>query len=141
VKRQMSISCLAIAAALCLFCSSPAQASERDEMTYFTFTAPFELPGVALPPGTYIFKRPDSTGDQNIVQVFSKDGQNLYGTFLTVPFDRPTPSSEPSVIFQETAKGAPEAIEGWFYPGRLTGEKFIYRDQRGDRRVTRANAN
>jgi len=138
VKRQILILCGAIAAALCLFCSSSAQASEWNEMTYLTFSAPFELPGVALPPGTYLFKRPDSPSDHNIVQVFSKDGKNLYGTFCTVPFDRQTPSAEPSVTLQETAKGAPDAIEAWFYPGRVTGDKFIYPDKHGHQR---ANAN
>jgi hypothetical protein len=141
VKRLTSISCVGIAAALCLFCSSPARATEWNELTYFTFTAPFELPGVALPPGTYVFKHPDSPSNQNIVQVFSEDEKTLFGTFLTVPFDRATPTSKPSVMFQETAKGAPDAVEAWFYPGRVTGDKFIYPDEHGVRRVRGAIAN
>jgi len=136
VKRLMSISCVAIAVGLCLFCASRAQANDWDEMTYFTFTAPFELPGIALPPGTYMFKHPDLANNRNIVQVYSGDGKSLYGTFLTVPFDRSAPSSAPLLTLQETLKGAPEAVEAWFYPGRVTGDKFVYPDEHGDRRAT-----
>jgi hypothetical protein len=126
VKRLLSISCIGIAAMLSLLWGSPAQANEWNEQTYFTFTAPFELPGVALAPGTYLFKHPDLPSNQHVVQVFSEDGKTIYGTFLTIPLRRPSPSSEPSVMFQETAKGAPEALEAWFYPGRVIGDEFVY---------------
>ena len=126
MKRLISIYGVAIAAAMCLLYSSPAQANEWEEMTYLTFTAPFELPGVALPPGTYMFKHADSMSDQHVVQVLSQDGQTIYGTFFTIPLNRPSPSATPSVMFHETIKGAPEAIEAWFYPGRVVGDEFIY---------------
>jgi len=117
------------------------QANERDEMTYLTFTAPFELPGVALPPGTYLFRHPDASSSQHVVQVSSEDGKMIYGTFLTLPFSRQSPTSQPSVIFQETAKGAPEAVEAWFYPGHVIGEAFVYPDDHANRRGIDANGN
>jgi len=140
VKRLLSISCIGIAAALCLLWASPAQANEWNELTYLTFTGPVQLPGVALAPGTYMFKHPDVPSGQHIVQVFSEDGKTIYGTFLTIPLNRPSASSEPSVMFQETAKGAPEAVEAWFYPGRVIGDEFIYLDD-GSSRAAEANGN
>lgn len=140
MKRLLSISCIGIAAALCLLWASPAQANEWNELTYLTFSAPFELPGVALAPGTYMFKHPDSPSGQHVVQVFSEDGKIIYGTFLTIPLNRPNPSPKPSVMFQETEKGAPEALEAWFYPGRVIGDEFIYSDD-GPGRGAGANGN
>jgi len=35
-----------------------------------TFSGPVEIPGKALPAGTYVFKLLDSQGNRNIVQVF-----------------------------------------------------------------------
>jgi len=55
---------------------SPAKADESNKLTYFTFSAPVELPGnKVLPAGTYAFKLLDSVGDRNVVQIFNKDAQ------------------------------------------------------------------
>src|ERR1700757_540994 len=62
-----------------------ASADEWDQKTIFTFSGPVEIPGQALPAGTYVFKLSDSQSDRDIVQVFSKDEKHLYGTFLSVP--------------------------------------------------------
>jgi hypothetical protein len=130
------ISMLPVAAAAAAFVllAVPARASEWNELTYFTFSAPVELPGVALPPGTYMFKHPD-VSDLQVVQVFSQDGQTIYGTFLTIPESRPLPSAEPTVTFEETPVGTPEAIKAWFYPDRETGHQFVYPDESPTRRA------
>lgn len=128
MTRMISVfSIVAAAAALVLF-ADPARADEWNELTYFSFSAPVELPGVALPAGTYMFKHPD-TNDRQVVQVFSRDGQTIFGTFLTIPESRLTPSDEPTVTFEETPAGTPETISAWFYPGRTTGDEFIYPEE------------
>jgi hypothetical protein len=37
----------------------PAEADTWDQLTYFTFSAPVEIPGTILPAGTYSFKLAD----------------------------------------------------------------------------------
>ncbi len=62
-----------------------AKADEWDKKTIVTFSAPVELPGVVLPPGTYVFKLADSASDRNIVQVFNKNESHVFATVLAVP--------------------------------------------------------
>jgi len=113
------------AAALFLLRTAPVRADESDELTYFTFSSPVELPGLALPAGTYIFEHPD-INSVHVVQVLSQDGATVYGTFLTIPVNRTKETFSPSVRFEEQTVGAPPAIKSWFYPGRMTGDEFIY---------------
>jgi hypothetical protein len=107
-----------------------ANASESDKKTIFTFSQPVELPGVALPAGTYVFKVLDSLTDRNIVQVFNKDETKLIGTFVTIPDYTPQPSEKTIVKFSETSAGGPKAIKEWFYPGEDVGWEFVYPKKR-----------
>jgi hypothetical protein len=92
MKGTMLLLSAAAGVAVCVLFAAPAQADSRNELTYLTFSQPVELPGVVLPAGTYMFRKPDSPTDQDVVQVFSKDGDTSYGTFLTIPDRRPTPT-------------------------------------------------
>jgi hypothetical protein len=107
-----------------------ANASESDKKTIFTFSQPVELPGVALPAGTYVFKVLDSLTDRNIVQVFNKDETKLIGTFVAIPDYTPQPSDKTIVKFSETSAGGPKAIKEWFYPGENVGWEFVYPKKR-----------
>jgi hypothetical protein len=107
-----------------------ANASESDKKTIFTFSQPVELPGVALPAGTYVFKVLDSLTDRNIVQVFNKDETKLIGTFVTISDYTPQPSDKTIVKFSETSAGGPKAIKEWFYPGENVGWEFVYPKKR-----------
>jgi hypothetical protein len=103
-----------------------AAADEWDQKTFFTFSGPVAIPGQVLPAGAYEFKLLNSNTNLDIVQVFSKDESTLYGTFLTVPEERPEPTGKPVITFDERPNGAPEAVKAWFYPGENTGHEFIY---------------
>ena len=106
---------------------SPAKADEANKLTYFTFSAPVELPGnKVLPAGTYAFKLLDNVGDRNVVQIFNKDLTMLYATVLTIPDYRPQPHDKTIIKFSETSQGGPEAIKEWFYPGDTYGQEFVY---------------
>jgi len=86
--KRMSVLVSIAAAALFVVGTAPAaHADESDELTYFTFSAPVTLPGVVLPTGTYMFRRP-MTDNADLVQVLSEDGRTVYGTFWTVPESR-----------------------------------------------------
>ena len=97
-----------------------------NQKTVVTFSGPVEIPGAVLNPGSYVFKLADSESDRNIVQVFSKNEQHLYGTFLAIPDYRMKPSGKPIITFEERTAGSPQAIKAWFYPGDNYGHDFVY---------------
>ena len=103
-----------------------AKADEWNQKTIFTFSGPVEIPGQVLQPGTYVFKLADSTSDRNIVEVFNKEENHLYGFFLAIPDYRLKPSDKPILTFEERATGSPEAVKAWFYPGENYGHDFVY---------------
>lgn len=122
---------LFLAGALALvvtFIGTPAYTQQpTNQITYFTFSAPFELPGgKVLPAGKYIFQIADSPSNRHIVQVLSEDRQTMHATLLAIPAQRQDPASEPEVRFMETAADAPPAVRTWWYPGRSIGHEFIY---------------
>jgi hypothetical protein len=105
----------------------PANAQTLDSRTEFTFNNPVELPGVTLPPGTYIFRFADATSSRKVMQVLAKDSTNqTYGLFLTINAQRPKPSDDAELRFMETPAGTPQAIKTWWYPGNTIGREFIY---------------
>jgi hypothetical protein len=103
-----------------------ANADEWDQRTIFTFSGPVEVPGQVLDAGTYVFKLTDSASDRNMVQVFSKNENHLYGTFMTVPDHRLKPAGKTIITFDERPAGSPEAVRAWFYPGENYGHDFVY---------------
>jgi hypothetical protein len=105
-----------------------AGAQERaNQFTYFTFSAPFELPGgKTLPAGKYVFKIVDSPSNRHIVQVMSQDQKRMHATLMAIPAQRQDPANEPEVRFMEAAANTAPAIRTWWYPGRSMGHEFIY---------------
>src|SRR5580658_485662 len=103
-----------------------AKADDWNQKTVFSFSGPVEVPGQVLEPGTYVFKLMDSQSDRNIVQVFNKREDHLFGTFLTIPDYRLKPAGKTIITFEERAEGSPEAVRAWFYPGQNYGHQFVY---------------
>jgi hypothetical protein len=103
-----------------------ARADEWNQRTIFTFSGPVEIPGQVLSAGTYVFKLVDSQSDRHIVQVFNKNENHCYGTFLAIPDYRLKPAGKPIITFEERATGSPEAVKAWFYPGQNYGHEFVY---------------
>jgi hypothetical protein len=97
-----------------------------DNRTEFTFNAPVELPGVTLPPGTYVFRFVDATTQKKVMQVATKADNKNYGMFLTINAIRPKPSDDAELRFMETPAGTPAAVKTWWYPGETIGREFIY---------------
>jgi hypothetical protein len=116
----------AVVAGTLAFVAAPARADEVNKLTCLTFSGPVELPTVALPAGSYLFKHPDGAFDRHIVQVLSSDGKTVLGTFLTIPEERLEPSDKTVVTFKETPVGTPEAVKAWFYPYEKVGDEFVY---------------
>jgi hypothetical protein len=123
-KRLYIISGLVIASGL--FFDVASHADELDEATTITFSAPVQIPGKVLPAGTYLFKLADTDSDRNLVQIFNSEGTVLYGTLQTISTQRQEPTGQTAVALVEQGSGQPDALLKWFYPGRLTGNEFVY---------------
>src|SRR6185503_15809465 len=124
--RVFTSLCCAVAMAILLV--PGARADENDRLTYMTFSGPVQVPGVTLAAGTYTFKIAD-TASRHVVQIFSKDDNKLITTVMTIPNERLEPVKDTFVMFQERPAGTPVAVKAWFYPGRSTGEEFLYPKQ------------
>ena len=93
---------------------------------YLTFSAPFALPGVSLPAGTYVFDVL-ATGSNNVVRVTSRDRSRTYLTAFTVTVQRPKvlPVSR-QIVFDEVAAATTPLVKTWFPIGQSIGHQFIY---------------
>jgi len=114
-------------AAILAVCLAPAaHADEWTKLTYFTFSAPVEVPGMVLPAGSYKFELADPDSTRRVVRISEKEGGKIHGIFLSIPDQKLEPSDKPLVMFREMPAGAPEAVKAWFYPGETTGYEFVY---------------
>jgi hypothetical protein len=130
------------AAAIVLTMSAtPASAQPLDSRTEFTFNSPVEMPGVTLPPGTYIFRFIDATTGKKVMQVQAKDASSKnYGMFMTISAQRPRASDDAELRFLETPAGQPAAVKTWWYPGNTIGREFIYPKSQARRLAQATNA-
>jgi hypothetical protein len=116
---------IGFAIATVLFLEVAAHADEQNQFTTFTFNKPVEIPGQILPAGTYLFKLADPD-DMNLVRIFNAKGTRVYATLQTIPTERRESTGDTVVVMAEQGAGRPEALLKWFYPGRNTGNQFVY---------------
>jgi len=113
---------LAVASAL----ATPVTAGSS-HTPYFTFSAPVRLPGVLLPPGTYVFDRLSPSLDPTVVRVMDRKSSKLYVIAFTRLVHRMEDRKlDPTITLGEAAKGAPRPISVWFPQGNTLGHQFIY---------------
>jgi hypothetical protein len=121
--------CVSISAMLlCAMLSPRAKADEWNKKSIVTFHAPVEIPGKALPAGTYVFKLLNSPSDRHIVQIWNEDETHLIATVMANPEYRFEPAQETILNFDERPGDSPMALASWFYPGDTIGQQFVYPD-------------
>jgi hypothetical protein len=122
-----SIRTLAAVCALgALLCSTTSAQPEWTEETKVTFSTPVQVPGMVLPPGTYVFKLANPEGGRNVVQIFDEAGQRVITTQVVIPKQRLEPTGELFLELAESTDGAPPALKAYFYPGKTIGHEFVY---------------
>src|SRR5260370_10815120 len=114
--------------AFAIFFGLGAHADEPDQGTTISFSQPIQIPGQVLPAGTYVFKL--ASDDLNVVQIFNSDRTVLYATLETIATDRLEPTDHTVVALAEQGTGQPDVLLKWFYPGRETGNEFLYSKQK-----------
>jgi hypothetical protein len=120
------ISVMFSVALFCALMAPSAMADQWSQATKLTFSEPVELPGIALPAGTYWFTLMNDDADRNIVEIWNADRTQELATVLTVPDYRLHPSGKTVLKFAERPSSQPEALEAWFYPGDEYGHEFVY---------------
>jgi hypothetical protein len=126
MTRLKLIATACITAVLLMVNVATAQDFNTNERTFLTFSAPVELPGITLQPGTYLFRLADSQSNRHIIQVLSQDEKQIHATILAIPAERLEVTGENVVTFKETAEGRTPAVQYWYYPGDKIGHEFLY---------------
>ena len=110
-----------------------AQGGPLDSRTEFTFNQSVELPGVTLPPGTYVFRFVDATTGKKVMQVQAKDASNkTYGMFMTISAQRPKASDDAELRFLETPAGQPAGGEDVVVSGQHDRARIYLSEVAGD---------
>ena len=124
-ERTGVITCCALVL-LGVFTAAMAAAAPFDKRTTVTFSAPFTVPGVTLPAGTYVFRLADGVRGRDIVQVLDAENGTAYAMFHTLRTPRGTPVDKVELRFMETALDMPIAVKSWWYPAETQGFEFLY---------------
>ena len=123
-----SVVTLFAALALGLALTVPMQGSEASLHTnYFRFDRAVALPGVELPPGSYIFERAEATSP-DIVVVRDRARTRVYYLGSTDRVERPRHLGRGSAItLGEVRPGVAPPIMVWYPLDSSRGHGFIYR--------------
>ncbi len=137
MRRVKLMTAAAVVAVMTMVGGAAAQDTNTQERTFLTFSSAFELPGLTLQPGTYVFKLAD-TPTRNVVQVWNRDEKEMLGHWTFVQASRNRVSDENVVTFKEMAAGTTPAVQYWYYPGERIGKEFIYPKDQAER-IARAS--
>ena len=85
-----------------------AQQTNEAEQTFLTFSAPVEMPGVVLEPGTYEFRLANPVTSRNVVQVFKKDSNEPIGQWTFVDAVSRSPSGKADYAWAKQAAATSE---------------------------------
>jgi hypothetical protein len=126
--KKIKIALLLAFCLVAILCLSPPSmyADDWDKATKITLNHPFEIPGMILPAGTYVFKIVDLPAERHAVRIFNENESATYATLLAFPDLRMESRDDTVVTFYEAEKGRVPALHQWFYPGHLGGVEFAY---------------
>lgn len=117
-----------------------ASASPSNQAVKVTFSGPVEVPGTALPAGTYVFKTMLDDPDGHVIQIWTADRTKLLATVLAIPDYRFHSTGNVVIKFEgQRAPGAPDAIRAFFYPGDRYGHEFVYPKSEATELAKRSN--
>jgi len=102
------------------------KADDYNRKTRISISQPLEVPGVVLPPGSYVMKLFNSSSNRHIVQFMNGDENQQLALTFAVSAERIRPTDKTVLTQYEGSRGAPPALRTWFYPGDTVGQEFLY---------------
>ena len=134
MKRFSMLLATSVAAVLVLATLNPiVKADEYNRKTVISISQPLEVPGVVLPPGTYVMKLFNSSSNRHIVQFMNEEQNQQLALTFAVSAERIRPTGKTVLTMYEGSRGAPPALRTWFYPGDTVGQEFLYSHQQAIR--------
>ncbi len=116
-----------VTAACVLAATMTGAATTANRTTYFTFNSPVGLPGVVLPPGSYIFEIANPGSAADVVRVFDRTRSKVYLGALTRRTSRqPSKGLDAAIVFSEANPSVPRRINAWYAAGDTSGHEFLY---------------
>ena len=107
--------------------TSAAGAMDSRRTTYFTFSGTVQMPGVALPAGTYIFEVANPDGGSDVVRVLSRDRKKVHLMQFTRTIYRESKGNlKATIALGETPAGTPPPVKAWYPESETRGREFIY---------------
>ena len=95
--------------------------------TYFTFSRTVQMPGVALPAGTYIFEVANPDGGSDVVRVLSRDRKTVFlMKFTRTIYREQRGDLKATISLGEAPAGNPPTVKAWYPQSETRGREFIY---------------
>jgi hypothetical protein len=123
MKLQNTLSVIALLLAIAIRLPV-VHADDWNQTTRFTFSQPVQIPGRALPAGTYRFQLADNDS-RHLVQIF-RDDRTLVATLYSVPRLRDGRSADAAITLANRGAAQPQAIVAWFFAGEKQGHELLY---------------
>ena len=102
------------------------KADDYNRKTVISISQPLEVPGVVLPPGTYVMKLFNSSSNRHIVQFMNEDQNHQLALTFAASAERIRPTDKTVLTMYEGSHDAPPALRTWYYPGDTVGQEFLY---------------
>jgi len=103
-----------------------ARADTWNQRTKVTFSAPVEIPGHILSPGTYVFQVANPSFFPGVIEIFNANQSKSITAVMTIPQYRTTATDHTVITFAERPANAPQAVHSWYYPSMHYGHEFLY---------------
>jgi len=138
--KRFSLAGIGALALLGMTVLNPAlKADEYDRKTVISISQPLEVPGVVLPPGTYVMKLFNSSSNRHIVQFMNERQNQQMALTFAVAAERIRPAEKTLLTMYEGSQGSPQALRTWYYPGDTVGQEFLYPHRQAVRISERTN--
>jgi hypothetical protein len=120
IRKMLVTAAFAVMVAACI---PMAKADLGDQATEVTINRPIQIGNMLLTPGSYILRLADIWAGDTVEVINAKTG-NAAGIVMGEPAYRSHPADKSIFKLKEVAKGAPEALQYWYYPDTHYGIRF-----------------
>lgn len=137
--RHSWVAPVALGLALSAGWSAPRSAAdENGKSVTLDLSAPTQIPGRVLHPGSYVLETAGGQSGWNVIRVYSGDKSSLVATLLAYPNPQIPSEGKKVLIYPRGGANGAVVMEGWFFDGDSQAEQWAYPKTEADR-IGRAN--